>query len=58
MNDYIKQLGCIAPAVPLDQFKFESRPWRLAAELRRRPSILMFSSQGRTGTYAQMMFYY
>lgn len=49
MNDYIKQLGCVAPAVPLDQSKIESGPWRLAADLRRKPSVLAFSSQGKTG---------
>ncbi|KAK2599260.1 hypothetical protein N8I77_011030 [Diaporthe amygdali] len=48
VNEYVKQMGCVAPAVPLDQFKFESRPWRLAADLRRRPSVLTFSSQGKT----------
>ncbi|KAL2274873.1 hypothetical protein FJTKL_02695 [Diaporthe vaccinii] len=47
VNTYIRQLGCIAPAVPLDQFKFDSRPWRLAADLRRRPSVITFSRQGK-----------
>ncbi|KAG8170312.1 hypothetical protein KVR01_001057 [Diaporthe batatas] len=46
VNEDIEKLGCVAPAVPLDQLKLESRSWRLAGDLKRRPSVLTFSRKG------------
>lgn len=59
VNDYIKKLGCVAPAVPLDQFQFEfeRQLQRLAADLRRKASVLVFTSQGKTGTRAKVTLY-
>lgn len=53
VNDFISQLRYIAPAVPLDHAKFQSPPWQLAADLKRRQPVITFSSEGKTGTIAQ-----